>query len=96
MDNGSSSSGDESADAHDEDSKVHRDIRRPAAASAAAGNAIPCELHANTVVLGNFASSSLLLKVHAQEKKRKWHRNRYRRWQEEQQGLRPALLMLVS
>jgi WD40 repeat protein len=87
MDNGSSSSGDESADAHDEDSGVHRDIRRPAAA-AAAGNATPCELLA-----ANGAQSK------DTEAAAQWHRNRYRRWQEERQhaepGLRAALLRLA-
>ena len=51
MDNGSSSSGDESADARDEDSEVHRDIRRPAAA-AAARNANPFELLAANSIIG--------------------------------------------
>jgi WD40 repeat protein len=86
MDNGSSSSGGESADAHGEDSGVHRDIRRPAAA-AAAGDATPCELAAN-------GAQSKDTKATAQ-----WHRNRYRCWQEEKQhaepGLRPALLRLA-
>jgi hypothetical protein len=87
MDNGSSSSGHESADARDEDSEVHRDTRRPAAA-AAARNATPFELLA-----ANGAQSK------DTEAAAQWHRNRHRLWQEEQQhaepGLRPTLLRLA-